>query len=169
MGLFPNPSLAASLEQARLDRFAALLRAGRTVFTLEADMQKARWHKVVWNAAWNPLTTLTLLDTHAWLGSSPEALPMTRRLMREVIDVARALGIGLEYALADELIQKVQGMQAIGSSMRTDCEAGRPMEVEFILGTPLRKAQELGIDVPTVQTTYAILKGVDARLRQAKL
>ena len=89
---------------------------------------------------------------------------MTRKLMREVIDVARAAGVPIEYALVDQLIDKILAMPPIGSSMRTDCENGKPMEVDIILGTPVRKAKELGIAVPTLETIYIILMGVNRRL-----
>ena len=92
---------------------------------------------------------------------------MTRRLMREVIDVARAAGVPIEYALVDQLIDKILAMPPIGSSMRTDCENGKSMEVDIILGTPVRKAKELGIAVLTLETIYIILMGVNRRLMTA--
>ncbi|KAI9880391.1 MAG: hypothetical protein M1823_006739, partial [Watsoniomyces obsoletus] len=91
-----------------------------------------RWEKVAWNAAWNSLTTLTLLDRHTWLNSSPGAMPLTRTAMRDVI----------EYKLIERLIEKILAMPAIGSSMRNNFESGKPMEIDIILGTPVRKAKE---------------------------
>jgi 2-dehydropantoate 2-reductase len=165
IGLFPNPASPA-VEQSRLDTFASLLAEGGTVFQVLADMQAQRWEKVVWNAAWNSLTTLTLLDTQTWLVSSPEAMPLTRRLMREVIDVGRACGVdALQYDLIDRLIAKILAMPGIGSSMRTDYLEGRPLEVDVILGYPFRKSRELGMSTPTLDTVYAVVLGVDRRLR----
>ena len=98
MGLFPNPDLDPKLEQSRLDRFAELLRNGGTNFTIHEDIQVQRWEKVVWNTAWNTITTLTWIDTQTWLKSSPEAMSMSRRLMREMIDVAKRCNVNVgEY------------------------------------------------------------------------
>ena len=127
-------------------------------------MQVQRWEKVVWNAAWNSLTTLTMLDTHSWLESSPHAMPMTRRLMREVIDVARKCDVPLRYELVDQLIERILAMPGIGSSMQTDCKNGRPLEVEVIMGTAVNKGRELGVDIPTLETLYILLLGVNSRL-----
>ncbi|KAI1340166.1 2-dehydropantoate 2-reductase [Xylariaceae sp. FL0016] len=164
IGLFPNPARDdADLEKQRLDRFAALLTHGRTVFQVVPNIQVQRWEKVVWNAAWNSLTTLTMLDTHAWLGSSPDAAPLTRRLMTEVIDVARRCDVPLAYSLIDQLIGKILGMHAIGSSMQTDAKNEKPMEVDIILGYPVRKGRELGMSIPTIETIYVILTGMNQR------
>ncbi|KFA46821.1 hypothetical protein S40293_05577 [Stachybotrys chartarum IBT 40293] len=164
MGLFPNPNADSATESQRLSTFAGLLTSGQTVFQVVPNIQVQRWEKVVWNAAWNSLTTLTLLDTHSWLSSSAGATPMTRRLMREVIDVARALDVPLEYELVDRLIAKILDMPPIGSSMRNDFEAGKPMEVDVILGYPVRKGRELGVDIATVETIYTVLTAINQRL-----
>lgn len=123
-----------------------------------------RWEKVVWNAAWNSLTTLTSLDTQSWLSSSPGAMPITRELMREVIDVARKCDVPLEYSLIDQLIQKILAMPGIGSSMQADFKAGRKMEVEIILGHPVRKAKELQVPIPILDTVYTLLMAINGHL-----
>lgn len=127
-------------------------------------MQLKRWEKVVWNAAWNSLTTLTLLDTQSWLSSSPSAMTMTRELMREVIDVARKCDVPLEYDLIDRLIQKILAMPGIGSSMQGDFKAGRKMEVEIILGHPVRKAKEFKVQIPVLNTVYTLLTAINGHL-----
>ncbi|ETN36227.1 uncharacterized protein HMPREF1541_08504 [Cyphellophora europaea CBS 101466] len=165
IGLFPNTSLDSSREQQRLQAFARLLTEGKTVFQVVPNVQIQRWEKVVWNAAWNSLTSMTLLSTHDWLNSSEDATPMTRQLMREVIDVARACHVPLEYDLIDRLNAKILAMPPIGSSMRTDVENGRPLEVDVILGTPVRRAKEKGIQVPVLQTLYTVMRGIDMRMR----
>ncbi|KAI8624998.1 2-dehydropantoate 2-reductase [Xylariaceae sp. FL1651] len=169
IGLFPNKSVNESVEKGRLDKFASLLTQGKTVFQVVPNIQVQRWEKVVWNAAWNSLTTLTMLDTHSWLNSSPSATPLTRRLMHEVIDVAQKCDVPLEYSLADRLIDKILNMHAIGSSMQTDAKNEKPMEVEIILGYPVAKGKELGLSIPTIETIYTILTGMNQRFLKAAL
>lgn len=164
IGLYPNKYGDPSLDKDRLDNFALLLTAGKTVFQIVPDIQVQRWEKVVWNAAWNTLTTLTLMDTHSWLTSSEDATPMTRKLMREVIDVARAVGVPIDYELIDRLLEKIWSMEPIGSSMRTDYEDGKPLEVDFILGYVVRRGRELGVDVATAETLYVVLTAINKRL-----
>lgn len=113
-------------------------------------MQPQRWEKVVWNAAWNSITAVTLVDTQTWLHSSNEAEPFTRQLMQEVITIARGCGVPVKEGLIDDLMDKVNSLPGIGSSMQTDCKNGRPMEIEVIVGYPVRKARELGIPAPSL-------------------
>lgn len=165
IGLFPNALVPSSREQTRLDTLVTLLHHGQTKFQVLKDMQRQRWEKVVWNAAWNPLTTLTLLDTQRWLNSSPDATLLTRRLMCEVIDVGRKCGVELDYGLVDRLMDKINSMPGIGSSMQTDCLNKRPMEIDVILGFPAKKAKELGVETPVLDTIQTLVKAVDLRLR----
>jgi ketopantoate reductase len=89
---------------------------------------------------------------------------MTKRVMQEVINVARALDVPLAEDLIDRLFTRILGMPPIGSSMRTDFEGGKVMEVDIILGYPVRKGRELGVDVTTIETLYTILTAVNKRL-----
>lgn len=128
-------------------------------------MQIQRWEKVVWNAAWNSITTLTLLDTQSWL-KSEGGQTLTRQLMTEVIDVARKCDVPLSYNLIDELINKILKMPGIHSSMHADRVAGRQMEVEIILGTPVRKAKEFGMATPVLRAVYTLLQALNLHLEQ---
>ena len=164
IGLFSNENGDQSADTQRLNEFAGLLTTGKTVFQIVPNIQVQRWEKVVWNVAWNSLTTLTLLDTHSWLKSSPGADPMTRRLMAEVINVAQKCGVPIEHSLTDRLVEKILGMPPIGSSMQNDFKANKPMEVDIILGYPVEKGLELGVPIPTLETIYLILKGANLRI-----
>lgn len=168
IGLFPNKALDSTVEQARLKNFTALLTEGNTVYQIVDNIQIQRWEKVVWNAAWNSITTLTLLDTQTWLKSSADSTPLTKKLMAEVIDVAQKCGVPIEYELIDRLMEKILAMPGIGSSMQTDFKNGKPLELDVILGTPVRKGRELGVNIPTLETIYILLLGVNLRLEKAK-
>lgn len=78
---------------------------------------------------------------------------MCRALMGEVHAVARAKGLVIPETKAEELIQTCKSVDAgLPSSMLFDSLAGRPMEVESILGTPLKEGLRLGVPVPSLLT-----------------
>jgi 2-dehydropantoate 2-reductase len=162
--LYHDSIADSAVERLRLKNFTALLEKGQTIFQVVEDIQTKRWEKVVWNAAWNPLTTLTLVDTKTWLESSDEAYAMTIRLMREMIDVAQRCDVRLTYDLADELMAKVKTMGRIGSSMQQDAKAGRPLEVDVILGYPVQKAREFEMDTPVLDIVFALTTAVHRRI-----
>lgn len=55
IGLFDNPGSSAEEENAKLERFAAIMRQGGTNISVEENIQVKRWEKVVWNVAWNSI------------------------------------------------------------------------------------------------------------------
>ncbi|PYI00520.1 ketopantoate reductase family protein [Aspergillus sclerotiicarbonarius CBS 121057] len=168
LGLYPNPNLPATVESTRLTTFTTLLTQGQTPHTVHDNIQPTRWSKVIWNCAWNTLTTLTSQDTQSFLQSSSDAIPFTRRLMTEVIAVARASGVSLPADLIDTQLARIQGLGAVRTSMQIDRENGRPMEIEVIVGTPVRKARELGVATPVLDTLYVLLRAVDGEMRRAQ-
>lgn len=152
-----------------MDQFITLFREGGSPIQVMPHIQTARWKKTIWNIAWNSLTTLTSQDTASWLTSSEFAVPLTRRLMNEAISVAKALSIpDIDYDLVDQLLARINKIGGIYSSMYYDVEAGRPMEVEAILGTAVRKGRELGLAIPTLEMIYGLLLAIDGRITKSR-
>ena len=42
------------------------------------------------------------------------------------------------------------------------------MEMECIVGEPVREAERLGVPVPTLSTIYSLLKGLQLKTKEAK-
>lgn len=130
------------------------------------DIQAQRWSKLLVNAAWNPICALSLSRDVAFLASGPFAEKLVQDVMDEVVLIARAKGYGYVVTsdLAKEQLQRAldrKGSKGIEPSMLVDVLNGRRMEVEAILGEPVRIAQGLGVKVPRLETLYALLKGLD--------
>ena len=53
-------------------------------------------------------------------------------------------------------------------NMLVDFEAGRPMEVEAILGNPICTAKRHKVAVPYMESLYGLLKLVDKKIRTQK-
>ncbi|ANB15730.1 hypothetical protein AWJ20_3370 [Sugiyamaella lignohabitans] len=164
MGVAWNKNLDRIVEEKKVETFATILRNGGTGVQVDDDIIARRWEKVVWNAAWNSFTALTMLNTQQFLNSSEEAIVISRRLMTEIIDVAKAQGIGLEYKLVDELIDKTLKSHGLVSSMMMDLKNNRPMEVEGILGNPMRAARKFGVATPTLDLAYVLVKAQNWRV-----
>jgi 2-dehydropantoate 2-reductase len=54
-------------------------------------------------------------------------------------------------------------MKPYKTSMLLDFEAGKPMEVEAILGNAVRAARRTGVPVPHLESLYALLQLVDRK------
>lgn len=86
--------------------------------------------------------------------------------MAEVITVGRNLGVDIPENLVDRLMKRILAMPSIPTSMLTDALCGRPLELDVILGTPVKKGRELGIDMRVCETVYTLLQGLNVGLRQ---
>ncbi|WRT65321.1 uncharacterized protein IL334_002264 [Kwoniella shivajii] len=152
-----------SKEDEKLDKLVGWLQAGKGDCTVTKDIQSERWVKVIWNCCWNSLTAATGLKTGPFFDSSSQALPLCYTVMREVEAVAKAKGLKIEDGTVEKLIKQCTDVAYPGlpSSMMADNKAGRPMEVEVILGTPVREGQKLGVPVPTLTAIYTIVKALD--------
>ncbi len=60
---------------------------------------------------------------------------------------------------------EAQGATAIKVSTLQDLERGRRIEVEETLGYAVQKGAELDVRLPTVETCYRLLTGIDRNLR----
>jgi ketopantoate reductase len=51
-------------------------------------------------------------------------------------------------------------------SMLLDWQKGAPLELEVILGNPVREARRKGVELPRLQTMYALLKMAQTRRKE---
>ena len=136
--------------------------------TVSEDVVTDRWRKLVWNAPFNPISVLAGgADTKAMV-DNPESLELARQVMEEVCKVAEAVGHPLPAGVVEENIEGTRRMSPYKSSMLVDFEAGRPMEVEAILGNGIRAAKRHKVAVPHMESLYGLLKLVDKKIRSQK-
>jgi 2-dehydropantoate 2-reductase len=90
--------------------------------------------------------------------------------MEDVIRAANSFGYGFNAeAEINDMFRKTRSIAgAYKPSMLLDSERNQPMETEVILGNPLRRAKENGVDVPYLESLYAICSAINAN-KQGKL
>ena len=118
------------------------------------------WVKLLGNAAFNPISALTRC-TLARMTSDPAVCDVVRSIMTEVSAVANQRGIEIPISLD----QRIAGAAKVGehkTSMLQDLEAGRPLELEPVVGAVLELGEKLGIEMPYTRTVYACTKLLDA-------
>ncbi len=128
-----------------------------------ANLIEARWSKLIWNIAFNPLSVICDSATTKQLLEMPETAALCRALMTETVQVAEHIGIHLPEGIIDRNMNDTLSMPAYKTSMLLDYEANRPMEIEAIVGELLRTAQANSLEVPHISTIYAILNLISAR------
>ena len=178
MGPYIHDHSGGRSEEAMQDcsRFIELLKAGgiadAEMYNHE-DMQYVRWGKVAINCAMNPSSVLSGgRDTKA-MASDPELSRHLLGVMEEVLHAAEKVLRRPPPAFIPkpEEVLRAQLRADRGSipSMWVDWENGTRLELEVILGNPLRMAREVGVDTARVQTMYALLRKMqESRDRRSK-
>jgi 2-dehydropantoate 2-reductase len=117
------------------------------------------WVKLLGNVAFNPISALTR-GTLAEITRHPEVLNLVRTVMTETSAVAAKLDIELPVSIE----QRIAGAGRVGAhktSMLQDYEAGRPMELEAVVGCVIELGERLGISMPSTEAVYACAKLLD--------
>ncbi len=114
------------------------------------------WVKLLGNAAFNPISALTRA-TLARMARDADVCAVVRNIMIEVESVANRLGVELPISID----QRIAGAEKVGehkTSMLQDLEAGRPIEIEPVVGAVVELGERLGIEMPHTRTVYACAK-----------
>ena len=120
------------------------------------SLSRGRWDKLIWNIPFNGLGAALDLDTQQLLRTEAGER-IVLELMHEVIAIARAKGIEFPADQADRKIAITRPMGPYRTSMQIDRQERRPMEVEAILGYPLKIAAELSVPAPRMTSVYELL------------
>ncbi|KAF2091035.1 2-dehydropantoate 2-reductase [Saccharata proteae CBS 121410] len=174
IGTYPaEPADGDSAAAGMLRILRDVVRPAGVDVQLYDDVQPRRWSKLLVNASWNPICALTLCSDVDYMASSVAALPFVRSVMSEVVSIAQALGHAeVDEKEADRQIGRAQarvGTKGVEPSMLSDVKAGKPMEVEAILGNTVRIAEEIGVATPGLMALYALAKGLGEGLRQKQV
>ena len=124
------------------------------------------WVKLMGNVAYNPISALTRA-TLIEIVQCPETRELARGIMAEAESVAANLGIDLGVSIE----QRLEGAEKVGrhkTSMLQDVEAGRPMELEAIVGAVVELGNRMGLSLPYTNSVFACVKLLGERTKMER-
>lgn len=119
---------------------------------ITARLRQEIWVKVLGNASFNPVSALTRATLAQMVGDEG-VRSVIRNIMQEVEAVAHKLGMDLPVSID----QRISGADKIGehkTSMLQDLEAGRPMELEALVGAVVELGEKVGLPMTCTKTVY---------------
>jgi 2-dehydropantoate 2-reductase len=148
------------LDGSRTPRLEAAVEAFRSAgieSVASDDIRRVTWEKFVFLTALSGMTALTRKPI-----GEIRAHPATRALLldavRETVAVARAEGARIDDSFAQKQLEMVDtlppGMMA---SMAQDLLRGRRLELPWLSGAVVRRAEKHGLAVPAHRAIYAAL------------
>ena len=124
------------------------------------------WVKLLGNVAFNPISALTG-GTLEELVRHPDTSKVVREIMTEAEAVAGKLGIEMPISID----QRMAGAEKVGAhktSMLQDLEAGRPLELEAVVGAIIELGDRLGVPMPATRAVYACAKMSDEKRQRVR-
>ena len=140
-------------ETVMMDRLYQFFNDCKVTIQQADDIERAVWEKLIWNAPFNPLSVFSH-STTADLLVDEQIVARIRAIMAEIIVLAKIADVHFDEAIIDKKINATRKMAPYKTSMCLDYEAGRPLEIECILGHPIRFAHQHSIDVPELKLLY---------------
>ena len=112
--------------------------------------------KLLGNASFNPVSALTRA-TLVQMVRDPGVSTVIRNIMQEVEAVSRKLGLTLPVSID----QRMAGAEKVGehkTSMLQDLEAGRPLELDALVGAVVELGDRVGVSMTHTRTVYHCAK-----------
>ncbi len=130
------------------------------------SLRQARWEKLMWNIPFSTLCISAGGVTTAEILADAGLRELARRLIVETGEAGNAEGCRIDVSgMLERMMQNTATMGRYRPSMLIDYQEGRPLEVEAILGEPVRRARAAGCPVPTMEAQYHLVSFLD-RLRR---
>jgi 2-dehydropantoate 2-reductase len=147
----------------RIKRLAEALIAAGLRAPVTTRFRHEIWVKLLGNVAFNPISALT--------GATLEELvrhPDTSAVIRQIMAETAAVAARVDIELPISIDQRMAGAEKVGAhktSMLQDLEAGRPLELEPIVGAAVELGERLGVPMPATRAVYACARLLDAKRR----
>jgi 2-dehydropantoate 2-reductase len=162
LGYHSGPASDADSRQQILEQGSALFQAAGLDSTAMAELNQARWQKLVWNVPYNGLAVLLNSATTALMGNA-DSRALIEAIMQEVVDAAGACGYQLPAGFAGKLLAATDRTPDYLPSMYHDFALQRPLELHAIYAAPLAAAAKTGCAMPRTEMLYQTLRFLEQR------
>jgi 2-dehydropantoate 2-reductase len=145
----------------RCRRIAEALNAAGLRCPVTARIRHEIWVKILGNVAFNPISALTGA-TLVQMVRDPGVCALVRNIMSEAEAVAAQLGLELPITIE----QRIAGAEKVGehkTSMLQDLEAGRPLELEAVVGAVVELGERMNLPMTHTRVVYSCTKLLSER------
>ncbi len=149
-------------DQEEASKMAALFARAGFETHVRPSLRQARWEKLMWNIPFSTLAITAGGVTTDRILADPGLTRLARALIVETGSAGNADGCSIEIgAMVEKMMANTGTMGAYRPSMLLDYENKLPLEVEAILGEPVRRAAALNVSVPTIEAQYRLTAFLD--------
>ena len=149
-------------KSARAAALAEALESAGFKSRVMTDIRAHLWVKAWGALAFNPISALT----GATLGEICRR-PVTRQLAEEMMTEAGGIAEALGVSIRISVERRIAAAEAVGehkTSMLQDAEAGRPLELDPLVGVFVELGELTGVATPAISTVHGLVSLLNRRL-----
>ncbi|KAF4970125.1 hypothetical protein FZEAL_10108 [Fusarium zealandicum] len=162
VGPFRDEPVAADRARDFVARYAS---GRRCTCHYDSNVALSRWRKLLYNAVYNPVGALTDLDTGDIQVCPGLIDDIVRPAMKEIQAAAAAYG----QDIPDDAIEAILVTEPIDAhvppSMLVDARKKQYIELENLIGEPLRAAKARQVPTPILQSLYSLARSYQWKTR----
>ena len=143
-------------ESARVRAVGETLTQAGFEVTYSSRIRYETWYKLWGNMTMNPMSALTGADM-AQVLADPLLRSFSAAAMREAAAVGERIGCAVAES-PDDRQEVTRRLGAFKTSMLQDVEAGRPIELDALVGVVREMALRVGVATPMIDALYGLTR-----------
>lgn len=152
-----NPSIPASIQMDMAEALAMTLKSGQVDCEVSPNIRQQQYERMIGPIAFHPASVIFETPSHAELLEKVGVRSLITGVIDELVGLAKVQGCSFRSDFREQTMEQMIVPTESNSIMFQDYTSRRPMEVETYLGSPIKLAQEAGVQVPRIETLYALL------------
>ena len=120
------------------------------------DIRKDVWYKLWGNMTTNPISALTGATTDRIL-DDPLVQAFMLRAMAEAAEIGARIGCPIDQS-GEERVVVTRQLGAFRTSMLQDAAAGRPLEIDAIIGAVHEIGERVGVPTPSIGALFGLTR-----------
>ncbi|KAK1039737.1 hypothetical protein LTR33_015921, partial [Friedmanniomyces endolithicus] len=156
-----NPAIPASIQTDMAEALAMTLKSGQVDCEVSPNIRQQQYDRMIGPIAFHPASVVFETPSHADLIEKVGVRSLITGVIDELMTLAAAQGCSFKMGFRELVMEQMVVSAETNSVMYQDFSARRPMEIETFLGSPMKMAQEAGMQVPRIESLYAILHNIN--------
>ncbi|KAJ5969166.1 hypothetical protein N7501_005414 [Penicillium viridicatum] len=155
-----SSSIPTSIQNDMAAALAMTLNSGQVDCKVSDNIRQEQFDRMIGPIAFHPASVMFDTPNHTQLLEKTGVRPLVMGIIDEMMELASAQGCSFPSDFRDKTVQKMIALDS-PTTMYSDFQGRRPMEVETFLGSPIKLAIESNVRIPRIETMYAMLHHVN--------
>ncbi|KAK5115075.1 hypothetical protein LTR62_001772 [Meristemomyces frigidus] len=160
-----SQNIPQSIQQDMAEALAMTLKSGQVDCEVSSNIRQQQYDRMIGPIAFEPASVMFETPSHADLLEKVGVRSLIVGIIEELTALAHAQGCSFKPGYREQIMEQMV-VSSENSAMYQDFAARRPMEIETYLGSPMKLAQEVGMQVPRIETMYAMLHQINKTNQQ---